>query len=389
MRPIPPFAVSFALASVVALAQQAPPPATTTAPPAPTIDLRLVPLLDGLRAEAPDGDLTRIAENRIGKEAAKVGLDLQKLAHPYVVHDLRRGRLFYLFYKNVENAFGDRPYVIQRIKKTERTWAPGAAVPAVKVTWLVEAFKTTGGQLKGGSDQHFGSFGLGDAVRREIDKECEIGFGEIPGLCAGPEWPLDPKKLAVVLQAYQADAGVYDRVQFARSRQWRLLASFGKDGSSAVLCPELGIDTAKGRPSKDRIAPAPDPLSNRWTLAAGKGLETPALALGATAAAAKAALGEPIEDVAAGVGHRNLSFRGGLTANFDANGALQTLFTRPGFAGSTPEGISHGSTRELVKQKLGLPAGDDEHAERWSYPGLVVQFDSFDAVVKLVVAAKK
>lgn len=389
MRPIPPFAVSFALASAIALAQQAPPPATTAAPPAPTLDLRLVPLVDGLRAEAPGGDLTRIGENRIGKEAAKVGFDLQKLAHPYFVHDLRRGRLFYLFYKNVENAFGDRPYVIQRIKKTERTWAAGAAAPTVKVTWLVEAFKTTGGQLKGGSDQHFGSFGLGEAVRREIDKECEIGFGEIPGLCAGPEWPLDPKRLAVVLQAYQADAGAYDRVQFARSRQWRLLVSFGKDGSCAVVCPELGIDTAKGLPSKDRIAPTPDPLSSRWTLAAGTGLATPALAVGATVAAAKAALGEPLEDVAAGVGHRNLSFRGGLTANFDATGALQTLFTRPGFAGSTSEGITHGSSREQVRQKLGPPAVPDDRAERWTYPGLVVVFDSFDMVVKLVVGARK
>jgi hypothetical protein len=386
MRRLHPFAVSLVLASSFVLAQQAPAPATRAT--APTIDLQLVPLLDGLRAEAPGDDLRRIAETRIGKEAAKVGLDLQKLPHPYLVHDLQRGRFFYLFYKNVENAFGERPYVIQRIKKTERTWAAGATTPVVKVTWLVEAFKTAGGQLKGGSDQHFGSFSLGDAVRREIDKEYEIGFGEIAELCAGNEWPLDPKKLAVILQNYAAEAGIYDRVQFSHSRQWRLSASFDKDGKHALVCKELGIDTTQGLPAAARIAPAADPASSQWQIAPGAGLSTPALALGATKAAVKAALGEPLEDVAAGVGHRNLSFRGGLTANFDANGTLRTLFTRPGFAGRTQEGIGHGSTRAQVKQKLGVPAGADEGATRWTFPGLVVVFDSFDMVVKLVVAQK-
>lgn len=392
-RSVSPFACVLLAAAALAQGQPQPPapPPAAPAPPAtptqalPPLQLRLVPLLDGLRSEAPGGDLAKIGETRVGKEAAKCGVDLLKVSSPYVVFQLRGGRFFYLFYKNVEDAFGERPYVIQRIQKIERTWAADGAQPVEKVSWFVEVFKTSGGQLKGGSDEHFGSFGLGGAVRREIEKRCEIGFGEIPGACEGKVWPFAADKLAIVLQEFQADPGVYDRIQFSRSKKWRLTASFGQDGRAALVCPDLGIDTANGLPLPARIPAPPDATSREWTLVAGQGLGAPALALGVAFAAAKVALGEPLEDVEVGQGHRNVSFRGGLTANFDEKGALQTLATRPGFAGRTKDGIGHGATRDEVKKKLGAPKGGDEKAARWRYPGLVVVFDAFDAVVKIVV----
>jgi hypothetical protein len=130
--------------------------------------LRLVHLDDGIR-----GDLEK---SPIFKHARSAGVDLRRWREPLLVHCYRNGRLFYLFYKTTENALADRPYLIQRIRKTERAWPMPGAKPEVRVTYQVEVFKTFAGALKR-ADQHYGSFGLRDYARREIVKEYEIGFG--------------------------------------------------------------------------------------------------------------------------------------------------------------------------------------------------------------------
>ncbi|MFN9704765.1 MAG: hypothetical protein ACK595_08075, partial [Planctomycetota bacterium] len=94
------------LAFVVAAPAQS---ATATSSNAP-LQLRLVPLLDGL-LEDTRGDVAAIATSDIGKEAAKVGLDLAKPSNPYAVAAYKEGRLFYVFYKTTEEAFGDRAWV--------------------------------------------------------------------------------------------------------------------------------------------------------------------------------------------------------------------------------------------------------------------------------------
>ena len=107
---------------------------------APT--LRLVDLKTGYRGLSPQRDVTRIQETDLFKTAKRAGVDLRKARHPLLVATYEKKRLFYVFYKAAEGAFGDRPYVIQRIKKTERTWKDGAEEPDVRTTWQVEVFKT-------------------------------------------------------------------------------------------------------------------------------------------------------------------------------------------------------------------------------------------------------
>jgi hypothetical protein len=366
-----------ALSTAAPIAAQKP-----TTPPVPPA-LRLIPLLDGLRGDAPDGDLGRLGETAFGKEAAKVGIDLTKPAHPLVIAARQQNRLFYVFYKATEEAFGDRPWMLQRIRKVERTWRTADGEPEEKVTWQVEAFKTQAGSLKS-PDQHFGSFALRDAHRREIVKEYEIGFGEIPGQATGATWPFDAGKLFHMLQPYGEDSALYDKVVFGNSRRWTLTTKLGPGDDWQLQSPELAIDLPKRAPTPAEAKPKPDATSKSTVLKVGEGVGGTKLGSSTIEDVGKV-LGAPLEDVTMTTGSRNLSYRGGLTCNFTADGKLNTIITRVTFAGRTDRGIAHGTSRAEVKQKLGAPKGD-EAAAVWNYPGLTVKFDATGAVIQLVLS---
>ncbi|HEU4419417.1 MAG TPA: hypothetical protein VFT55_10790, partial [Planctomycetota bacterium] len=278
-------------------------------------------------------------------------------------------------------AFGDRPWVLQRIRKVERTWATAGAPPDEKVTWQVEAFKTQAGSLKS-ADQHFGSFALRDAHRREVVKEYEIGFGEIAGHAAGMTWPFAANTLFHMLQPYGDEPGLFEKVVFTNARRWTLTTSFGKDGTWSLVCPELGIDLPKKAPAATR--PEPDAASKAIVLKIGEGVA--AARLGAsTSEEVGTVLGEVLEDVEMPGGGRNVSYRVGLTCNFDATGKLNTILTRSTFAGRTSNGVAHGASRADVKKKLGAPKAGADDAATWTYPGLLVTFDAFGNVTRLVL----
>lgn len=366
------FVLAWFAAATGALAQAPAQPPTTASPP----QLRLHPLLDGLRGDPGDLD----------KEAAKVGIDLKKPDNPLVAWACKDGRLFYVFYKSTEEAFSDRAWMLQRIRKVERTWATKDATPEEKVTYQVEAFKTQGGALKG-PDQHFGSFGLRGAHRREVVKEYEIGFGELPGEAAGAAWPFAANRLFHMLQAYGDDRAIFDKVQFVASRRWTLTVAFGADGSYAITSPELGLDLPKNPPKLEQARAVVDPASKALVLEAGVG---PAgLTVGKSVRAdVDKVLGVPLEDVPTGP-NRNVSYRGGLTCNFAQDGVLNTVFTRACFGGRTKEGIVLGMARAEVKKKLGKAAKDFDDGEvSWTVPGLHVHFDALGQVVRLVVARR-
>lgn len=349
----------------------------------PSPRLRLFPLADGLRRDAPGDDLRRIGETPLAKEAAKVGLDLAAPAHPLLVSACRDDRLFYVFYKVVEEAFGDRPWILQRIKKTERTWAEPGAEPEVKETWQVEAFKTMAGTLKG-ADQHFGSFALRSAHRREVVKQYEIGFGEVPGRAEGVAWPFADDRLFEMLQPYGEDAALFEAVRFTASRTWTLTVAFDDTGKYTIRSDELGIDVPKQKLQASAARPTVDPASKAVVLAPGvgpKGIEVGV----STIAAVAAVLGAPLEDVPTTAGSRNLSYRGGLTCNFDGLGVLNTVMTRASFGGRTTQGVTHGMPRDQVRQKLGAPSDGGADSARWSWPGLGAEFDAEGRVVRLVV----
>lgn len=350
-------------------------------------DLRLVHVTDGLRSVAPRRDLSKLPETDIYKVARKAGVALESPSHPLLLHRYANGRLFYVFYKIAENAFGDRPYVIQRIRKTERTWASEAATePSERVTYQVEVFKTFGGALKR-PDQHYGSFGLRGNHRREIVKEYEIGFAEIPGVCEGTDWPLDHGILFKYLQRYQEEPGLHDQVDFHASRRWRLDVAFAEDGTYHVRSEELGFDAPLDLPDEGDATPKPHEDSRRVVLEAGRGPERLAVGEG-TLDQAKRRLGGPLQSTVFPGGQSSHSFRCGLTLNFDENKTLTTVWSMPGFLGHTTRGLKHGDHRARVMEVMGVPRRQYADAWSWKYDGIRFTFDGYDRVSRISVFRK-
>jgi len=315
--------------------------------------------------------------------AQAAGVDLTSPPNPLLIHSYADGRLFYVFFKTVEGALGDRPWLIQRIRKTERTWATPDAEPEVKVTWQVEVFKTIAGALKR-ADRHYGSYALEDAARREVVKEYEIGFGEIPGTCEGKEWPFDSGILYKELQPYQETAGLYDQVTFASERRWSLTVEFDAQGRYRIASPAFGFDAPDKVPAEDQTRPEPDPASRDLVLVEGVGIG--AFKLGESTPADLARLfGEPLEVVPVGRGHENRSVASSFTVNFDPTGVANTLITHTDFAGRTDKGIRLWDKRSKVMEVYGPPVDQKADSVHWRYDGVVFFFDGFERVSRIVL----
>jgi len=341
----------------------------------PTIDLRLISIREGL----PDN----LEKSTVFKTARSAGMDLRRPSHPIVVASYRGGRLFHLFYKSTENALGDRPYLIQRLKRVVRSWKTVDAEPEETVEYKVEAFKTIAGALKR-PDSHWGSYRIGEYRRREVIKEYEIGFGEIPGVCEGELWPYDNKKLFKMLQVWSAEPGLHDKVRFSRARTWRLAVEFDTSGSYRVRSPELGFDIHARLPGEEATRPRPNQDSRGTVLLEGRGLEGVVLGAGSEQAVV-AALGEPLERVKSRSGNTNLSFRDSLTVNFASDGKVKTVFTRAGFAGRTAKGASHESTRAEIRKLYGDPKRGGPDGDYWLFDGVAFWFDGFDRVRRITI----
>lgn len=350
------------------------------------IDLHMVPLADGLRQTAKKGDLTQIGESTVGKLATKVSLDLAETTRELVALKFTGERLFYVFYKIAGPIQGPVPYIVQRIKKTERTWeSKDDKEPEVRVTWQVEVFKTFAGTQKK-ADQHYGSFGLRTAWRREIIKEYEIGFARIPDVLEGDQWPYKPTRLFEYVQRYQTNIGLYDDLEWRGPHtKWSLAVRFDKEGNYSLRAPELGIDMPTATPAETLARPKALTTKPAGPLLPGLGIGSLRIRT-SDRAAVESELGRPYLDAIAGTkGNRNLNFATGLTLNMSPEGKLNTLITHPGFAGQTRRGIRHGMTWDEVGAVLGADAPGGTAGRRMRLPGLVLSFDAHGRVSRMVV----
>lgn len=346
--------------------------------------LRLVHIVDGLRSQPKNRELRNTQQTSIYKTAKAAGVDLESPAHPLAVASYENDRLFYVFYKIAEGLVGDRPYVVQRIKKTERAWATAdQEQPDVRTTYQVEVFKTFAGALKR-ADEHHGSYGLGENHRREIVKEYEIGFGEVPGLCEGTDWPFDDERLFEYVQKYQEDPGVHPDVEFFAATPWSLHVEFGADGAWAVRCPELDIDVPGALPDPKSGIPAADPASRGVVLAAGRGPDGLVLEK-STLPDLVELYGKPVQTQVFPSGSANHWFGGGLVFNVNRQGKLNTVLTLPGFSGRTKAGVRHGDPRHEVLAVMGMPKPAMTNAWTWKYDGVLFYFDGYDRVSRIVL----
>lgn len=221
--------------------------------------MRLVPVqveMDAIQALEKAG---KTSKNRVREEAREAGLDLLKPNHPLLPHAYEKGKLFYVFYKTTSEARGPQQYLLQRIRKEEKSYATATDnKPRTVVTYLVEAFKLRDGSLKK-ADQHYGSYSLGKNFKREVVKEYEIGFGEIEGTATGEPWPFERNVLYKEIQPYRPDRAVFDKVQFTKSRKWTLSVTFDRRGSYSIQSPEFGFDAPAQLPEVGTpgVSPAP------------------------------------------------------------------------------------------------------------------------------------
>jgi hypothetical protein len=368
--------------------------ADTDAEPKAPFVLRLVPLLDGHSESAFGGDPERFRQSPAAIAAERAGVDLLRPAHPLVIHYSRDGRLYYLFYNILEEAFGPAPYLIQRVKKTV-TEASSADDPAPRtsVTYLVEVIKLRQGAIP--PDQHFGSYSIQDQYRREIMKEIEIGFGQIPGVAEGREWPFAANSRFKLLQDYGESRELYNQVEFSSSRKWSIRAQLTRDGSYALQVPELGIDAPDQLPELAAAQPHVDPQSALLVLDEGRGLadvrigdrQISGIRIGESREAdLRRVLGEPLAIEAASATADNFHYPWGLTFNVYRDGILNTILTRPGFGGQTARGIKLGDLRARVIEVYGLPAGNPK-LKHLTAPGVIFHLGGDQRVRRIVILA--
>jgi hypothetical protein len=357
---------------------------TVTDPTAAAIDLRLVAIKTGNRDSAFSNDAEKWRQTPAFGAAQAAGVDLDNPLHPLFVHSYRNSRLFFLFYNTVGEGFGDRPYLIQRIKRTIRNYSEiNGGEPITTETYLVEAIKLKNGTFR--PDQHFGSYALGGFQRREIIKECEIGFGEVRGLAEGTEWPFEPRKLFVMLQDYGADRSLYDKVQFSAAKQWKIVASFDQDGTYRVQVPELGIDAPNRLPDpKDADSVLAADTAN-LVLLEGRGVLD--LVVGkSTAEKIAIALGPPLQVERASAAAHNFHHKQRLTCNVYNGGTLNTVMTRGGFAGKTSNGIGLRDSRQQVIERYGQT---ETRGNTLTYPGVIFHLDGENRVSQIVIFAAR
>ncbi|MDJ0974464.1 MAG: hypothetical protein QNJ98_08410 [Planctomycetota bacterium] len=346
--------------------------------------LRIVHLTDGLRSASPKQNLRKLKDSSIYKTAQRAGLDLTKPPHDLIAYSYENNRLFYVFYKVLEGIVSDRPYVIQRIKKTVRNWTNAEEPPEEIVTYQVETFKTLAGSLKR-ADQHFGSFGLRTMHKREVVKEYEIGIATIRGDAEGRTWPYEERKLYRLNQPYQAEIGIYDNVRFEQAIKWTLSVSFDREGFR-IHAPELGIDAPSTLPEARRAHADPNKQSEGTVLRPGRVGDAK---IGEGGVNALTALGKTrrVDRLENGAAYHQLDSE--ITAFVDKEGVVRSMITHAAFAGMTDRGIRHGAKRSDVMKTYGVPKKQYADAETWFYDGIRFTFDGYHRVVRMSLTRLK
>ena len=352
-----------------------------------SIQVRAVPFMEGVRESVnPGGTPATLVKRATYKAALKYGIDLRHAPGDSVVaHAWRNGRLFYLFYKTLERAYGKRTWIVQRVHRIERNWKHGEKDPQVRETYLVEAFKLYLGKQKR-PDQHKGDYGHQGFARREIVKTYEIGFADVADGAEGNAWPFRKALLFKKLQPYQQDRGLFDKVAFTEHVTWRLGVRLTAGGAYSISSKKLGIDIHVTPTDPAITLPRPIESSKKLVLERGVGLQSAPVDKtwrNAYEASAGAVVHQAV--ASAKQGTKNICFANGLIVNVRADGTLNTVRTASGFAGATAKGIGIGSTQSDVEKAYGAPAKRAKAALVWSFGDIVFLFDDLHRVKQVVI----
>lgn len=368
------------------------------------LEVRAVPIEIGNRISSFGDDPARFAKTPVARAAQRAQVAIAPPAHQALAHGYNDLRLFYLFYNDVANVPANR-YLVQRIQRTKKTLDADGEVLAKETHFQVEAFKSLNGRIKR-PDQHFGSYGLGNAHRRVITKVYEVGLADAAqlgkdaqkqadetnpdGTNEATEWPFEDRVLFQLIQPYSKEKQVFDKVDFTSSVKWNLEVWFDRLGNYGIVCPELGIDVTHRVPdlaatSEDWATPALSTgaapvATGELTLQEGEGIA--GLQIGASSLRdAVRVLGNPISQRQLNAS-RNVVFRQKLSLTFAPNGRLHTVSTLSGFTGQTTRGIRHGDGAELVVSRYGPPVQQTE--QTITYSDIIFWKDRNGKIAKMV-----
>lgn len=319
----------------------------------------------------------KFAATPMVQAARRLGVDPGDPAHPFLVHQCRDGRCFYLFYNTVFNV-PDQAYLIQRVKKTD-TVVDAVGKTSVTTNHLVEVFKSADGKLPG-ADQHFGYFSLRGAKRRTITKEYEIGMGSVPEHAAPGAWPFKGL-LYKCLQNYQLEPDLYDQVKLKQVKRWSMILSFDAKGNYELRVPELDVDVLVRVPGAAG-PPAPPEAGKETVLREGRGVKGLTVGL-STAADVRRVLGKP-KKITAHANAKNYWYDG-FFCNVNGLGTLNTIFSDAGFSGKTSKGIRLGDNVAVLKKVYGKPSAEGASTITFSQHGILFHLNADGEVRKIVV----
>lgn len=197
-------------------------------------DIELIPVQIGAASAVYTADV--FERNR--EEAAKAGLDLAAEADRYIAKGYANDRAFILFYNHAAAPRCRRDYLIQRVVLTkQRDVGEGRLI--TEQSYLVEAMKLNADKRTKKPDEHRKGYSRGEARRRTLTAEYEIGCGEVRGVAQGDAWPFESNKLYRLIQNYQGPADLYNDVRFDFSRVYRFEMQFDDAGRHSIVAPDF------------------------------------------------------------------------------------------------------------------------------------------------------
>ena len=328
-------------------------------------------------------DPDRMRKTTVYRSAKIFGIDMPEDLKDVVIHRQRGANHFYLFHNTLQT---DMPceYFVQRIHKRVTDYTSLDDQPEVSDRYMVEAIKSSGGQLKK-PDQHYASYSLKKFKRRVIEKTLEIGEvvnEEDPTKPAA--WPFDSDKLSEVMQEYGSEREDFDNINFKRSVKWTIRVELDDTGAFSLQVPRLGIDIRKQTPVMSNGAQILDQTPENIQIVPGRGLNI--VRLGSSEQKAKDLLGPPLRiDVTDST--RTLTYEPGVRLSFFRD-RLISVSVLGDFPGKSSDGIKLGESRERVGEVYRDVIKSTEETDL--YEGIAFQFkdDALVAMTAVNVRAK-
>ena len=87
------------------------------------------------------------------------------------------------------------------------------------------------------ADEQRKEYALGKFVKRKITIDLEIGCGEIRRVAEGKAWPYPDNPLYHRIQDYSDEPGLYNKINFDFSSQYRITMEFDRDGKYSLDLP--------------------------------------------------------------------------------------------------------------------------------------------------------